>query len=327
MTQVIALDRNSKKVTQFVRNYEECDEQVLNEMKSQDYRIEVKEDGVFGHFPIIDGKIDNAFSRTGNQFVYLEGLCENVENAFAFNRDVMLMGEICNDLCSLEELGAMFKSSRKKPLSDKELEIHQHTYFKAFDIVDLEEFEAGISETPSLQRRQDLESGYDTRFAMSTDSRTYLSTVIAWKVDADDKVIQQIAKNEIEAGQEGIVGKANFANWVAGRKNFLNFKIVAGYDIELKCIDFEMGKEGTKREGMVNKLIFQWKPFADPAQEYTTLCIDGRATDEMRIDWGLNPDKILNTIFHIHGLCMGSKGSIRLAKFREQRIDKDHADI
>jgi len=317
-------DRKAAKVTQLVLKYDaKTRKKFEKELLAQSYRAEKKEDGLFAHMVVVDGQVISVRSRTGNELVNLDGLCERVEDAFALKGAHVIMGEVVNPETSLEQLGAMIKSSRKKPLSKDEELAHVATAFVAFDMVTLDEFNVGTSDTPSQQRREYLEEAYDIRYFINGVS---LSEVIEWKVRGHNH-IDALATVEIEDGEEGIVVKANLAPWESCRRTHLNFKIVSGVDFDLRCIGYEMGTEGTKREGMVANLIMQWKPYGLPENEYVELVMDGRATDVQRKEWAADPTLIVDKIFHVHGLCVGSKGSIRLVKFHEIRIDKDIADL
>lgn len=341
--------RKANKVVQLVKHLKDCRKKAEAATAFGAYTVETKEDGIYSFWVINeDGTCQGGWSRTGNKLVHVERIVQGLEEGFAIKGAQVVMGELVNRTVSLEELGAMYKSSRKKPLTDgiatkakkataknpgheigdrihfDEIEAHQFTCLKIFDVVTLDEFNEGKSLTPYWQRRYNIIDGLTCD---GWGNQVIFRSKILSKGIHNLAVVNRIAEQAIEAGEEGIVAKLENSGWVAGRKDHTSFKIVSGYDIDLECVGYEEGDAGTKREGMVNKLVFRWKAFEDKSNPDTFLAIDGCATDVMRREWLLNPEQILGTIFKIKGLCIGSQGSIRLAKFHEQRCDKLEADL
>ena len=341
--------RKANKVVQLVKHLKDCRKKAEAALCFLNYSVEIKEDGMYSFWVINeDGTCQGGWSRTGNKLVHVDRIVQGLEEGFAIPGSRVVMGELCNPTVSLEELGAMYKSSRKKPLTNgiaikakkatakskgheigdrihfDEIEADKNTILKVFDIVTLDEFNAGLSETPYRERRHQILTGL---IGEGWGNQViFKSTVLARSI-AVLSVIESLADKAIERGHEGIVAKLEDQGWVAGRKDHTSFKIVSDYDIDLECVGYEEGDAGTKREGMVNKLVFRWKAFEDKSNPDTFLAIDGCATDVMRREWLEDPAQVLGTIFKIKGLCIGSQGSIRLAKFNEQRLDKSEPDL
>jgi len=341
--------RKANKVVQLVKHLKDCRKKAQAATSSDEYTVEIKEDGIYSFWVLNeDGTCQGGWSRTGNELVHVDRIVQGLEEGFSLKGAQVVMGELVNDTVSLEELGAMYKSSRKKPLSDgiatkakkataknpghdvgdrihfDEIEANEHTYLRLFDVVTLDQFNEGISLTPFWKRRENVVQGLTSEGW--GNQVIFLSRVLGqYHVDLDH--IIEMSEKVIAKGEEGIVAKLEEAGWVAGRKDHTSFKIVSNYDIDLECVGYEAGDVGTKREGMVNKLIFRWKAFEDKSQPDSFLTIDGCATDSMRREWLEDPAQVLGTVFKIKGLCIGSQGSIRLAKFHEQRLDKSIPDL
>lgn len=342
-------DRKKEKLAQKVLELSKCESKVEKRLADEELTLEVKEDGLYSFWLMnAEGNCEAVLSRTGNALKNVETLQEHIPEAFSYVGAYVLIAELCNDTVSLEELGAMVKSSRKKPLTDglatkakkatktkpavevgdrihfDELEAIKHNYLRVFDLITMDEFNAGRSDTPQIIRREQLEVANTSNGW--NNNVFHLSVELAWGSLSLDE-INKYAQKYIESGKEGIVGKFDQAPWVAGNKGDNYFKIVSGYDVDLLCVGHEMGDEGTKREGMVNKLIFQWRKFGEKDGEIEFLKLDGRATDEMRIEWAEDPAMVEGMVFKVHGLCIGSQGSIRLGKFHEIRLDKSEPDL
>ena len=113
------------------------------------------------------------------------------------------------------------------------------------------------------------------------------------------------------------------AKYCPGHKGWRAVKDVRGVHLDLKCLNIEMGKPGTKREGQINKLQFCLpgcnKPFwADLGKGWT---------DEKRNELTYDRNTIIGRIYHVRGLQISSTGkAIRLPKVMEERIDKEQPD-
>ena len=138
------------------------------------------------------------------------------------------------------------------------------------------------------------------------------------------EAFREFAAHLIAHGYEGAVLKPYNGDYMPGHKGWRATKIVRGISLDLACIDFELGKAGTKREGLLAKLQFKLpgggKFWADLGRGWT---------DERRkelTDRAVVGD-LDGVIFKVKALQMSSTGkALRLPKVEEERIDKGVAD-
>lgn len=229
--------------------------------------------------------------------------------------DMVINCEVCNPYLSLEELGAIIKSSRKKPLSKEDNLCHTNaTYLAAFDMVTKEEFINGTSDIPFHKRLEVMQDLLYYGFVFP----------VTCYCDTEEKVNAMFEAITNMDG-EGVVRIMPDSPWVAGYKNHYKTKMVCGYDTDLEVVGVEEG-EG-KRAGMVANLILRWRKYGDVSNPVEYISVDGRMDDATRIEWFSNPKKIIGKVVHVHALKVGSQGGLRLAKVHEVRIDKGEADL
>ena len=255
------------------------------------------------------------FTREGKRMKNMELLERYYSNKkFCDLLNTMVNCEVCNDHFSLEELGAVIKSSRKKALSIDEDLKHLGTYLVAFDKVTLDEFIKGTSNEPFHKRILSL-------VKLSAIGLRLPRTEYCYSEDIVDHFFTNITDN----GGEGIVRVLPTSPWVAGYKNHFKTKKVRGVDYDLEVIGIEEGKG--KRQGMVANLMLRWCAYGDVSNPVECICVDGRFTDDLRVNWFTYPEEIIGQVVHVHALQVGSKGGLRLAKVHEIRMDKTNPDL
>ena len=300
--------RPENKTVQTVKHYADVAHKVVYPVLGQ-----IKKDGVFAMIVRnYEGKTC-IFGRTGKQLMSCEHLVPTGSRSY-----VAVIAELCCDLCSLEELSGIVNPNRKKPLSPEQERYAAATYFAVHDMVYLSELVEGRSARSYIDRIHDLKRHLDVL--------SYKGHRIACTQLNNEEEAAAFAEKCILAKEEGMVGKDPQAGWLAGRKNEVAWKLVKGVDYDLKVEGVQEG-EG-KRKGMVANLLVRWRPYGDPTQDWVLLPVDlAGHKDEQRIEWWNNPSLIGGKIVHVHALCIGSKGALRLPKAKEVRIDKTEADL
>ena len=306
-----------KHVVQLVKNYHE----VPDKKKAPAYFAQRKKDGVYAiaiQHP--DTGEVGFFGRTGKRLTSLKTFEQAIKSVMDSIGQYVIITELCSDDCSLEVLSGIVNPNRTKGLTADQSEIVEKMYFAVHDMIELDEFKEGVTKVPYCNRLQDMSVLLGPHISQLKFLKAIRSTTVFSETEA-----QAFADLCIAEGEEGIVLKDPDAGWLAGRKNEVAMKIVKGVDYDLEIVDFEEGKG--KRSGTLANLIVRWRVGGTMDGDVCHLCVDGRFTDELRATIWNNREEYRGRIVHVHGLCVGSKGSIRLPKVRAFRIDKTVADL
>lgn len=297
--------RSEEKVTHKVKNHHEVPESKITWPRL----VQNKYDGVHC-IVVVHGEAVGLFSRTGNMFTNVSFLIDQLD---AELDNGVYSGELVNELLSLEELSGAVNPNRTKPLDDNAATKIKKSWLALFDYFSVEEFIAGKSKLSYNARLNEL--------------RTRSSSVCVCHTTEvhNETELLKVAKWHTDQGYEGVVSKDPAFIWTAGKKDESMTKIVRGVDYDLEVIGVEEGKG--KRAGMVANLIVRWRPYGKADADSVSLPVDGRFTDEQRLAWWDCPASIIGRVVHVHALQLGSKGSLRLAKGHEVRIDKSVADL
>lgn len=309
-----AAHRPEGKTVQLVKHYADVASKVKWPQIGQ-----IKKDGVFAMI-VINRQPEHGsmgiFGRTGKQLMSCEHLLPTGHMAEYMH--VAIIAELCCDLCSLEELSGIVNPNRKKPLTPDQERYAASMYFAVHDMVYLSELVEGRSERSYIDRIRDLKRHLDV-----LDYRWHRIPCV--QLNSEEEAAE-FAEKCIARKEEGMVGKDPHEGWLAGRKNEVAWKLVKGVDYDLLVEGVEEG-EG-KRAGMVANLLCRWRLYGKADGELVRIPVDLKGhKDSQRIEWWENPALIVGQIVHVHALCIGSKGALRLPKAHEVRIDKTEADL
>lgn len=238
--------------------------------------------------------------------------------AGVYGVDCMVLNfELFNRELALTELSGIVNPNRVNALDPEvESKFRNSTEMMLFDCFTLDEFIDGEGYLPFHQRLIDCVTLADY-LGMHVPQYTTLHD------EEESEVFFKFITSNPKA--EGTVQCLPNFPWVAGYKNHAKTKKVRGYDIDLEVVDVIEGKG--KRAGTMAKLRVFWRAYGKPDGTPTWLDVDGRFTDEFRAECWANPESIIGSIVHVHGLKVDSKGAIRLPKIHSVRIDKEVADI
>jgi ATP-dependent DNA ligase len=276
-------------------------------------RAEIKYDGVFCAVYVLEGR-QTFVSRTGNSLKVPEAAW-----AGQLADGIWITELICPGL-SLEELSGIVSPNRKKKLTAKQEAAMLNAEFIYHDYLTFSQF---------IRAHDHLGPIYSDRRAIMAHAQSLSNMPMNWRPAMGRDVsgpeqFRAFADDLISRGYEGAVLKPYNADYMPGHKGWRATKIVRGISLDLACIDFELGKVGTKREGLLAKLQFKLpeggKFWADLGRGWT---------DERRkelTDRAVVGD-LDGVIFKVKALQRSSTGkALRLPKVEEERIDKEAAD-
>ena len=303
-----------KKFTMFVKNFD--DTKWGKKLAFPATSME-KLDGVCGLVFVHKGLV-KAFSRTGRVLNNVDHLLEPFKHHLVTLNDKVFMVEVCNSSLSLEQVSGIVNPNRNKPLEEDLEEVWlSDSFLGAYDLVHYKNFIEG-KETETFTNR--------LKYLLQLCHSTYLNLDIPDFVTVDnEEEFESHFQQIVDSGGEGVVLVQENSPWIAGYKNHHKTKKVRGYDVDLEVLDVI---EGTgKHKGMAGKLLVRWRKFGLLENKAVKLPVDGRFTEEERILMLENPTHYIGSIVYVHALQIGSAGSLRLAKVRSFRIDKDFADL
>ncbi len=322
--------RKESKVTQLVKHYDEVPE---SRKKGKNFGLQLKKDGVCAITIVRDG-LSAIFSRTGRKFTNTSFIVRDIDGMNL--RDGVYFGELTCDLhdISLEVLSGIVNPNRVKELTNMQNRVISNLTMNFFDMISIESFIEGASQTPFRVRHSNLE---DRIYSFTTDPNPNNSVkVIPYGTSTSEAEIDEVLDLAVKVGEEGLVIIDLEADWEAGHKGWRKMKKVRGCDYDLLCIGYE---EGTgKYLGKVANLIFKWKGGK------TIKCMLGKGwTHQMAEDMfkvikhlennelpsasSLRNDNPIGKIFQVYALEESSKGKLRLPKVGEQRHDKSESDV
>ena len=264
---------------------------------------QTKEDGMYIDF--IKGK---SYTRAGNvvDVLYEDVIKYLTENA----SDYVIQGE----LLQLDESGKRLNRQESNGLSNRKEVDSAFTQFVVFDMVDVNDFENGLCETPYEKRLEML-----TKLVNNFDNH-HLKLVDTDFCDTIEDVIVEF-KERLKNDEEGCVLKDKNAVWKNGtNKHFVKMKIEC--TSELKVVGFEYGAKGTKYEEMLGSLVVE---SSDGKIKFN---VGSGFTDELRE----NPSQFLDKVIEVrYNDIVQNKDepdfyALYLPRFIRIREDKTEAD-
>lgn len=319
LQEVITAITSRNQPVQLVKNYDELSDAELNRIDWDNSVAELKYDGVYCAIMNTSDCGIVVLSRSGNRFYFQEEvLRELLADSLVMSRPLeqcvghsVLIAELINTDMSLEGLSGLVNTNRTTPWTDAEcMTMVQSGSFMYHDCIPSKFFMEGRDSASYRIRRKQLE--YIARD----------SNIVQFSKVSDEEQWLGFSDEVIDANWEGAVLKQLNAPWVAGPKSINAVKRVRGVHLDLRCTGWALGKG--KRSAQVAKLHFEYngKPFsADLGKGWTDAKRDeltARATA-----WN---NTVTGKVFHVKGLCISSKGVIRLPKVQEERVDKPVAD-
>ena len=320
---------NEKKTTQLVKHWDEVSN--IHKHDKKRFGLQLKKDGVCSIIVIRDGS-PTIWSRTAKRFTNTWQIDKAI---FSMGlRDGVYFGELTCALegVSLEVLSGITNPNRVKPLDSKQDKIANNLTMNFFDMVSIESFIEGASQTPFQTRYNNLvERVYGTGYVPNVLPKSvHVINMFPIEPTEIDGWLNIAVKN----GEEGIIIIDLDAGWEAGHKGWRKMKKVRGCDYDLLCVGYEDGKG--KSKGLVANLFFKWKGDKQikcslgkgwthqMAREMFHAALRG---DSLGRNHGIKMSDPVGKIFQVYALEESSKGKLRLPKVGEQRHDKGEADV
>ncbi len=320
---------NEKKTTQLVKHWDEVSD--IHKKSDKRYGLQLKKDGVCSIAVIRDG-MASIWSRTAKKFTNMNRLEHDISSMKL--RDGVYFGEVTCDTAgvSLEMLSGVVSPNRVKDLDQDQVAIAHNLTMNFFDMISIESFIEGASQTPFQTRYNNLvERVYNPNNNFGRTPPKSVHVINMFPIDATE--IDGWLEIAVKNGEEGIVIIDLDADWEAGHKGWRKMKKVRGCDYDLLCVGCEDGKG--KSKGLVANLLFKWKGGK------TVKCSLGKGwTHDMARDMyqayisslgktinSVSESSPVGKIFQVYALEESSKGKLRLPKVGEQRHDKSESDV
>lgn len=248
-------------------------------------------------YPIANDKLDNAFQKRSKGFnvAYTgEGLiCRN--------------GKILDRKTGNGIIGKILKGTATP-------EDHRDLIIVVWEAIPLADFWLGQCNTP-------LEKRYNSKFFEGLNDKTGIIRIPFRKLVYSEEEALDLANEFIEMGKEGGVVKNLDSIWKDGKcKGWVKLKAVV--DVELVCMGWEYGKEGSKYEKCMGKVWFQ------SSDGLIKVKVGGGFSDEERWqNWDDNIGKIYTIRFcEVISSKVKVAKSLFLPRHIEERPEKDEAD-
>jgi DNA ligase-1 len=247
--------------------------------------IEVKLDGVRVITIVYpDGRVD-MFSRNGKELVNFPHIAEQlkfVTSIGGFSEAMVLDGEIMSS--SFQDL--MKQVHRKSDVQSTDAVLN------LFDMLTLEEFESGYSETPQIRRSEMLQNWFDV-YETSLPGLTVLSHEdVNLDTDAGQKRYKEINAQAISGGYEGIMLKDPHAGYEC-KRSVAWLKLKPFIEVSLEIVDVE---EGTGRNvGRLGAIVCQG---VDDGKTIKVNVGSGFSDSDRDVYWG-SRDSVLGQIVEV----------------------------
>lgn len=247
--------------------------------------IEVKLDGV-RVITIVhpDGRV-NMFSRNGKEFVNFPHIAEQlkfVASIGGIDHAMVLDGEVMSS--SFQDL--MKQVHRKSDVQSDDAVLN------LFDIITLEEFEAGYSETSQIQRSEILQNWYSVYETSMPNVTVVGQELVDLDSEAGQRKYKEINALAIEGGYEGIMIKDPMAPYECKRSHaWLKLKPFIEVSLEVQGVE-----EGTGRnEGRLGALICS----GDDGGKFIQVNCGSGFTDNDRIDYWTNRNTLFGAVVEV----------------------------
>ncbi len=236
------------------------------------------------------------FSREGKECFSMPHIAEH----FRVNShpNMVYFGEAYHPNMEFKDISGMFR--RQKP--------QDPLHFFAFDAVTLQEFRAGSSSRPYIERIKALRTVADAA-AQVVPAGLYPDQVKA--LEAAEHLR---ATTGWKYGLDGLIAKQIDGTWEAGvDRQGRQLKLKDHISVDLEVAGLVNG-EG-KFDGMIGALRVYWRG-------NTVQISGGKLTNDERQHYWLNPDLLIGKIVEVHALGLTPDGKLREPRFQRIRDDK-----
>lgn len=252
------------------------------------------------------------YSRQGQRF---DNLVELEAEALALPKGFAYDGELLLDLQGLDSKD-LYRETMKVVSADKE---KRNVTFNCFDAVTIEDFEKGFYDKPCRLRKAFVSN------ILSEPDTPHIREVKRLYVGTDKSMIDYWLDAITTAGGEGVMINIADAPYECKRSKYL-LKVKKFQTADVEVYDLE---EGTgQNAGRLGALKVH---FIGPDNKTYSCDVGSGLTQDQRIDFWNNPDKVLGKIieigyFEITSNQLGGYG-LRFPTFKWIREDKDQISM
>lgn len=290
-------------------------------------KSDVKMDGRYANALIKNGEVE--LESRGGETTYLQG-SKFMEELSQFD-DFVLNGELTIEnipryeangiISSLVDIGKKQANGVDITKKLKEFEKEHMPYqealdsivFTCWDVISFDEYFDKSSKTSYSERWETLKGIIDK----TTMVKVVESKIVTSYAEAMAHFVEML-----ERGEEGTILKSLDGGWKNGKPNF-QMKMKLEMDVDLIITGFQYGKEGTKNEGLLSRIMCE---SSDGLVKSNT----SNMKDSEIAYVTENSDKLIGTIIEVQscGLSQNSKGEYALLhpSFKAFRDDKDTCD-
>lgn len=307
------VERDSKHVVHLALESDKMNKAQLKRMPVR-YDTTEKLDGVYSLVtvvPIVGGILEvRHWGRSGKP----QSNCELLDALLSHNLQwtvktpTVLISEVTSDN-PLAELSGFLTPSRVNPITIEQVNLKDNFH----DIISVKEFIKGESDMVFHYRMISLLSIlYDTNIK-PVESLGYMSL--------DDA--RALAESTVfPRGGEGLVLVDIHSNWVAGARNESMIKVKEKLSFDVTVIGYCSGKEGSKYEETLGKLLVAFPLFGDSDNKFVIVPISGM-TDANRDLWYAHSQLIVGATVKMDAKSYTATGNLREPRFKEVRTDKE----
>lgn len=266
-----------------------------------------KLDGVYALVSYIDGEVRH-WGRSGKALSNCEELDEifwgALEESDYHNMDYIFISEVTsND--PLAKLSGYLTPTRvnESKFTPSNMVDNFH------DVISAQEFVDGLSWDLFSMRQRLLNN-----ILMPLDIYPISQTTIYYEG------ARMVSLEWIKLGKEGGVF-AQEALWIAGARNETIIKVKEKLSFDVTVVGICSGKEGSKYENTLGKLVVVFRAFGKPNGETFEIPLSGM-TDAQRDLWWTQPELIIGACVKMDAKSFTENGNLREPRFKEVRSDK-----
>lgn len=306
--------RTEKHTVQLVLESEKLNSAQKKRMESNIplYEVSEKLDGVYSLVTVIPviGDIEiRHWGRSGKAQTGCEALDIKLREEIGLRKyvpPVILVSEVTSD-DPLAKLSGHMNPNRNSDhgFTPTNLKDNFHEFLTVQDFI------SGVSDG-NRERRVDSLQG----FLDNTDLSIIPSKLMSYEA-AKKKAVEEI----FPRGGEGLVCRDPFAHWIAGARHEEMIKIKEKLSFDVTVVGYCTGKEGSKYEDVLGKLLVAFRAFGKPDGEPLLIPISGM-TDAQRKLWIKQPELIVGATVKMDAKSYTETGNLREPRYKETRNDK-----
>ena len=307
--------RDEKHTAMFVLEHEKLNKTQLAKLTGQQVMLEQKLDGVFSFVVATykDGRYEvEHFGRSGK----LQQNCAmlNRKCAMEFHKAQeyrgSMVGVYISEVTSDSPLAVLSGYMTPTRVEDADV-VPVNMQDNFHDMMTIEDFTKGICHKQAMERHTYLQAKF-----RKTDL-----TIIPYEIMTYEEAVEK-SKQWIREGKEGGVVRVPWGTWEAGKRDFRIVKIKEKMSFDVTVIGMCSGKEGSKYENTLGKLLVLFRAFGNPREgEYLIVPISGM-TDAQRDLWWEHPKLIIGKVVKMDAKSYTEFGNLREPRYKETREDK-----